>query len=331
MKYIEDSLMMSIPATEIYPDAQVASPLVSVLMLAYNHGEYIRQAVNSIVDQQTEGFTFELLIGEDNSKDNTLAICKELQQQHPHIIRLVVSETNVGMHPNFARLWVRARGKYIAFCEGDDYWVDYQKLAKQVDFLNAHPECTLCGTYTQSIRQNVEGNWENAELIRPPKLQEFYSFEEMIPSYNFHFSSVMVCKGAVEFPNWFWEVYCVDRPFYLLATQQGLAGLIPKVTSVYRHHRGGVWSPLSLENKADRSAYLFQKLKTYFDEKYKKIFDTTLGDILWFYMSEALKINQINLAKKLFSQSVMLMRLNLQGHSFFNLIKAFLKLYIIGI
>lgn len=297
-------MMAAIPAHEVGKGEEISQPLVSVIMLAYNHGEYIQQAVHSIINQVTEGFSFELLIGEDSSPDNTLDICKELQEKYPHIIRLVVSDINVGMHRNFARLWLRARGKYIAFCEGDDYWIDERKLAKQVHFLDNHPECTLCGTFTQSIKLNDLLSWENAELIRPSKIQECYSFEEMIPRYNFHFSSVMLCKNAVQFPLWFWDVYCVDRPLYLLATQTGLAGLIPEITSVYRHHTEGGWSPLSWENKADKSTHLFQIMRDFFDKKHQKLFNNALADILWFYMSEAILQNQVKVAKKLFFKSI---------------------------
>ena len=324
-------MMAAISAYEI-GDIQIkAQPMVSVIMLAYNHAEYIRQAIYSIVKQQTEGFTFELLIGEDGSTDNTLDICKEIQQQYPDIIRLIISEQNVGMHRNFARLWIRARGKYIAFCEGDDYWIDEKKLIKQIHLLDKNPECTLCGTYTQSIRQNDQGNWENTELIRPNKVQDFYSFQEMIPSYNFHFSSIMLAKESVNFPTWFWNVYCVDRPLYLLATQKGLAGLIPEITSVYRHHAGGGWSPLSLKDKADKSTHLFQTMGEYFNKRYKGFFDKTLGNILWFYMSEAIKNEQFFLSKILFWQSILFMKLNFSGITITNLIKIFCKINILGI
>lgn len=303
-------MMAAIPAHEVSKIEEISQPLVSVIMLAYNHGEYIQQAVHSIINQRTEGFSVELLIGEDGSPDNTLDICKELQEKYPHIIRLVISDSNVGMHRNFSRLWLRARGKYIAFCEGDDYWIDERKLAKQVHFLDNHPECTLCGTFTQSIKLNSVENWENSEIIEPSKIQKFYSFEEMIPRYNFHFSSVMLCKNAVQFPLWFWDVYCVDRPLYLLATQTGLAGLIPEITSVYRYHTRGSWSPLSLQEKADKSTHLFQIMAQHFEERYRVIFNQVLGNILFFYTSNAISYKEQKIAKKIFWISIKFLKIN---------------------
>ena len=121
--FITLEMMEIIPANEVADINDSERPLVSVLMLAYNHSEFIKQAIASIINQETNGFTFEIIIGEDNSTDDTLDICKELQQKYPYLIRLIVSDGNVGMHRNFARLWIRAKGKYIAFCEGDDYWI----------------------------------------------------------------------------------------------------------------------------------------------------------------------------------------------------------------
>ena len=208
--------MIAIPAVELSEVGKEQRPLVSIIMLAYNHENYIREAVESILSQETD-FSFELLIGEDKSTDTTLAVCKELQQENPHIIRLVTSEENVGMHRNLARLWCRANGAYIAFCEGDDYWIDSKKLSAQVAFLATNLDCSLCGTYTQSIQQDLQGNWNNAEVVKPKKIKDKYAFFELIAHYNFHFSSVMVRKSAVNFPDWFWTVYCVDRPLYLVA------------------------------------------------------------------------------------------------------------------
>lgn len=318
--------MKAIPAKEIGNGEKSSHPLVSVLMLAYNHGEYIEQAIKSIINQKVEGFTFELVIGEDGSTDKTLNICKELQQKYPDVIRLIVSDSNVGMHRNFARLWIRARGKYIAFCEGDDYWINGQKLLKQVQLLEQHPDCNLCGTYTQSIQQNQSGTWEDHQIIRPVQNRDFYTFEEMIPSYNFHFSSVIVRKEAIKFPLWFWDVYCVDRPLYLLATQQGTARLIPEITSVYRHHTGGSWSPLSWQHKADKSIFLFKTMANHFEPRYKKMFYQTLGGILWFYMSESLNNQEIYLSKKLFFKSLAYNKFNLKYPSIADIIQVLIRL-----
>lgn len=114
-------------------------PLVSVVVSTYNHGQYLAQAIESIVRQQTT-FDFEVLIGDDCSTDNTREIAEEYQRRYPDCIRVFASDRNLGAHANDARLTAASGGKYLAYCEGDDYWNTSDKLARQVAFLEANPD-----------------------------------------------------------------------------------------------------------------------------------------------------------------------------------------------
>lgn len=114
-------------------------PLVSVAMITYNHRPYIGQAIESVLGQKTE-FPFELVIGEDCSTDGTREVIEEYQRKYPKVIRLITSEKNVGLKKNSYRALKACRGKYIAFCEGDDYWHHPLKLQQQADYLERHPE-----------------------------------------------------------------------------------------------------------------------------------------------------------------------------------------------
>ncbi|MGH8040548.1 MAG: glycosyltransferase family 2 protein [Rudaea sp.] len=116
----------------------VQEPLVSVLMITYNHAEYLAEAIEGVVSQKC-GFPFELIIGEDASTDDTRQIALDWQQRYPEIIRVVYSPSNVGMNANARRVFAKARGKYLAFCEGDDYWCAADKLARQVELIEADP------------------------------------------------------------------------------------------------------------------------------------------------------------------------------------------------
>lgn len=116
-----------------------SAPLVSVVMLTFNHESYIHDAVSSIVLQKTN-FSFELVIGDDCSSDASLDILRALQKAHPSVIRLITSESNVGMWKNAERLVMASRGEFIAFCEGDDYWSDPRKMQIQVDFLTRNSQ-----------------------------------------------------------------------------------------------------------------------------------------------------------------------------------------------
>lgn len=278
-------------------------PLVSILMLAYNHENFISQAIESILAQQC-AFPFELVIGEDCSSDATAQICRSYQNKYPDIICLVISERNCGMHQNFSRLRHRARGKYIAMCEGDDFWCDEHKLARQVDWMQQHPECSMVGAFTEVVEQNADGVWQSAGIIRPAVSKERYTIEDLIAGYSFHFSSILLRRKNIRFPDWFQQVYCVDRPLYLLSAEQGPVGCIPEVTSVYRLHRGGLWSPQDLLTKAEQGIELFDYINAYFQGRYKRIIRKTLGEITWYYMSEALWGDDLISARKLFIMSL---------------------------
>lgn len=297
--YLSKQDFCDIPVIEINPLSTDTCPLVSVLMIAWNHELYVAQAIESIVAQQCD-FSFEVIIGEDCSQDGTRAVCERYQRQYPELIRLIVADENVGMHRNLARLWHRARGKYIAICEGDDYWTDPKKLAKQAAWLESRPAYTLCGAYTRKIARDVRGAWVDIGMIGPAAIQERYTVEDLIPAYSFHTSSVMVRRDSVRFPRWFWEIYCADRPLYLLCAEQGPAGFIPEVMSVYRTHEGGIWSPVRQIDKARKGIELFQTLNRHFEYRYDALIQRTLGDIIWSYMAEALDRGDRAAAQRLF-------------------------------
>ena len=120
-------------------------PLVSVHIITYNHRPYIAQAIEGALQQQTS-FPLEIVIGEDCSTDGTRQIVFDYQRQYPQAIRVITSEHNVGVHPNALRAYNACRGKYVAFCDGDDYWHDPHKLQRQVDFLETHPGYSLVHT-----------------------------------------------------------------------------------------------------------------------------------------------------------------------------------------
>lgn len=120
----------------------MTEPLVSVKMITYNHAPFIAQAIEGVLQQKTN-FPFELVIGEDCSTDGTREIVFEYQKKYPDVIRVITSDQNIGMKKNGYRTIKACRGKYIAFCEGDDYWHHPEKLQKQVDYLERHPECSM--------------------------------------------------------------------------------------------------------------------------------------------------------------------------------------------
>ena len=116
---------------------------VSVCMITYNHEAFLAEALESILAQRTT-FEIEVIVGEDCSTDNTRAVLLHYQRLHPHLIKPILQPHNVGYHRNFADVLRRASGEYIALLEGDDYWTSPEKLQRQSDLLDAHPEFSMC-------------------------------------------------------------------------------------------------------------------------------------------------------------------------------------------
>jgi len=138
-------------------------PMVSVLMITYNHELYIAQAIEGVLMQKVD-FEMELVIGEDCSNDSTRAICENYASQYPDKIRLLPSDRNQGMMPNFLRTLDSCHGKYIAMCEGDDYWTDPLKIKKQVEVFESDPEVGLVHSDCNILYQ------ETGRLIRSKNL-----------------------------------------------------------------------------------------------------------------------------------------------------------------
>lgn len=143
--YRERLVPENVPCIETSDSERLCkNPLVSVQMLAYNHERYIRQAIEGVMMQKTD-FEFELVIGEDASPDKTREICFEYQKKYPDKIRVLWSEHNeYATGGNETRVDAACRGKYIAFCEGDDFWTNPNKLQIQIDEFRANPELGMC-------------------------------------------------------------------------------------------------------------------------------------------------------------------------------------------
>ena len=267
------------------PPLSEEEPIVSVLMLTHNHGAYLQQAIASVQTQSLQDW--ELLIGEDASTDNTSAIAHEAAAGDSRIRVFSSPSGALGFHHNFARLLAAARAQYVAFLEGDDWWHEPCKLQWQVAMLQTNPSLAFCGGCTRVLDQRPNPGLHTRH-IGPSPCKERLAFSDLIDAYSFHFSSVVMCRQAVQLPSWIFSQYCLDRPLYLLAASQGDAGVIHAVLSTYRLHGGGVWAPLSPLERAHRSRALFRTFCQYFPLQYRRKFHLTLSHILWGYLAEAI-------------------------------------------
>jgi glycosyltransferase involved in cell wall biosynthesis len=173
--------------------SEMKEPLVSVHMITYNHAPYIAQAIEAVLMQKRH-FPIELIVGEDCSTDGTREIVYEYQKKHPDIIMAITSDRNVGPKKNAYRTMKACRGKYIAFCEGDDYWHHPEKLQIQVDYMEGHPECGLhysdCDIYYEESKKLVKRFNFSKGFTEPRTL----NIEEIMWGRDVHFTCTVVVR-----------------------------------------------------------------------------------------------------------------------------------------
>ena len=275
--YITLEEMRDIPAEEISDhDKLPQTPLVSVVLITYNHENFISQAVESVIAQQSD-FPIELLIGEDCSTDHTLELCKKMQKMYPKFIRLFITSENVGALRNFLRLVSRAKGKYIAVLEGDDYWINENKLQKQVGLMESNPDYSWCGAKT--VNRTF---WA--------KEKEYYTLEDILRRYIFHTSSILFRSDLLKKFPFIPDMQCVDFLLTAYLSEQGKCGFLDEEVSYYRRHQGGMWSGANIMCRINTTRQLTDKMKSYFKGKYKPLlYDREL----WIYkMDTAIQLGE---------------------------------------
>lgn len=217
------------------------SPTVSIICPTYNHEKFIAQALEGFVTQKTN-FPFEIIVHDDASTDRTADIVKEYEAKYPHLFANIYQTENqfskeIGI---IARItFAAARGKYIAICEGDDYWVDTKKLQKQVDFLDSNPDFAICFHKVKVKHENDEAK----NYISNPIQKETSTFEDLANENFIHTLSCLFRNHLFEkFPDWLAHSPIGDYPLHLLNAQHGKIKFFEDVMGVYRVHQSGEWS-----------------------------------------------------------------------------------------
>jgi len=211
---------------------------VSVPMVTYNHGRFIAQAIESVLMQDL-GEPFELVIGDDCSPDDTREIAESYARAQPQRIRLLPPEERLGGRPNYVRTLRACKGQYVAQLDGDDYWTHPEKLRRQVELLDANPDCAWCFHATRE----VDDGSGKASIWRAPGRKQRYDLNDIARRNIASSCAVMFRRGLVdEFPDWFFKAPFGDWPLWVFNAQRGRIGYIDRVWAVHRHHAQGVWT-----------------------------------------------------------------------------------------
>ena len=238
-------------------------PLVSVCMTTYNHEKFISQAIESVLCQRTT-FGVEVVIGEDCSTDKTLEICRRYEAQYPDRVRVIASKNNIGMHANYRRTIEACRGKYVAMCDGDDWFTDENKLQIQVEQLE-NSGAAMC--YTRSERRGEDGS---SAIYPEGRLHS--SIGDMLILNTAENCTTLALKSKIldyynevkpETKGWLTD----DLPMWLwfAATQKIVA--IDRVTAVHRVLATSVSHSVQWQKQLD-FCYSLDSIMLWFDEHY---------------------------------------------------------------
>lgn len=261
--------------------------MVSVAMLAYDHEEFIRQALDSILMQKID-FSLKVVIADDCSTDKTREILLEYQKKYPDIFKLVFQKKNLRHIQNNLDLYRNLEGKYVAVLEGDDYWTDPNKLQKQIDFLEANPNYSFC------CHNNSISVFETGEIsLRNDKdyPESDIDLKAILIKRIFASGTLVYRTSALTQVT----IYMISRLFnfdyalVVLLAEQGAGRYFPDNMAVYRKHEGGVWTGI-------KDAEQFHKI----DEKFFKLMLTHFHDPeIREVINYKLKENDRNLARGL--------------------------------
>ena len=252
---------------------------VSVVMITYGHENYIREAIEGVLIQKVN-FEIELIIADDNSPDNTESVVHSYSN-HPncHWIKYTKHKENKGMMPNFIWALNQAKGKYIALCEGDDYWTDPLKLQKQVDFLVENEDYVMCFHKTDNLLKN--GKIENSKYTCIDNKDGTFEQSDLINDNFIHTPSVVFKKVFNELPYWFQLCRVGDYPLYLFLSNFGKIRYLSNTMAIYRAE-AGIWSSdksIIREKKwlemivYVRQIFINRERKEDFDKKYNYFWD----------------------------------------------------------
>lgn len=247
------SLVEERPASDP-SDRNGASPKVSILLITYNHAEYVGQALDSILNQVTE-YDYVIHVVEDCSTDGTQDVLRRYAREHPQVIKLFLNPKNLGrINPPSQRLQNHLyqrinelEGDYFAFLEGDDYWSSPDKLQNQVSFLEANPDFAAHAYNTVKIYDDGSGQSPHRFHYSSDNVKQVHTIHDFVNMSSFFHLSATLYRNVFRhnFPAYFRSTYTCDILYTMAHTQRGKLFHVDEDASVYRQHKGGGFSKWS--------------------------------------------------------------------------------------
>ena len=233
----------------IVEEVNRGSLMVTIRCLTYNHEPYIRQCLEGFVIQKTS-FRFEAIVHDDASTDGTATIIREYAERYPDIIKPIYeTENQYSKHDGSIRRIMDAHthGKYVAICEGDEYWTDPYKLQKQVDFLESHPDYVMCShRFDQYYEEECRFEKEQDESFQGAD----YDLKNLIGGkWLTQTLTVLYRRSALDLQHYESYGMSMDIILFYALLKEGKGYCFPDVMGVYRYHKGGVWSEVSLNRR----------------------------------------------------------------------------------
>jgi len=255
----------------------------SILLICYNHEKYVEDAVSSIISQSKD-FEFEIIVLDDNSTDDTYLLACELLKDIDNVT-LIKNEINLGITKNYQKGFSLCAGEFIFVIEGDDYWIDSEKLSKQIHFLEKHPFHSMC-FHPYLLQQDDSRNFYKSGKLSKYLLENF-SINDLILNENLIGNFSVCCYRAriiKEIPSKVFDEISYDWIINLYMAHFGLIGKINEEMSVYRLSKNSLWSTKNLNDQIRDLIYLIPQYDKLLNFVYSKEFNdktVSLNNVLY--------------------------------------------------
>ena len=273
--------------------------MVSIECTSYNHEDFIAEALDSLLMQKTD-FAFEILVHDDASTDRSAEIIRSYERQYPDIIKPIYQTENQHSKGVLVELFNqdRARGKYMAICEGDDYWTDPEKLQKQVDYMEAHPECSMCVHTAERVSAVTK---KTVSAIRPSRKDRIFSVEEVIEGGGdlFATNSILYSREKMpEMPEFYLNASIGDYPLAIYGALCGTLYYMDQNMSAYRVDVKNSWTAVQVSNVDKKKKHLqevaemLDEINVYTNFQYDHVISRTKKRDRFYILLKQLKIRE---------------------------------------